>query len=164
MSTQTTFDLTGLSRAINGGDCRYHLALYADDAQVEILDPAHADTPVEVLRGKPAIGAWLDGISSTAVRHEVTAAVVHPAHVRYTEECQYADGSKVQLDCRAEVRRGQIARAVVRLVHVPRPQSLPRLAQPSPTRTLDHQLRQLAPARDASGRGTTRSLPGNFLG
>ena len=164
MSTQTSFDLTGLSRAIHGRDCRYHLALYADDAQVEIVDSTHSDGPLQVLRGKPAIGDWLDGMSSAAVHYEVKDAVVHPDRVTYTEECRYADGSKVLLECSAEVRRGQITHATVRLVRVPRNQSLPRLAQPGPTKALDHQERPVLPQRTLPAQGTVRHLPGNFLG
>lgn len=159
MSTQTSFDLTGLSRAIHGRDCRYHLALYADDARVEILDSSHADAPLQVLRGKPAIGDWLDGMSSAAVHYEVRDAVAQPDRVAYTEECRYADGSEVLLQCRAEVRRGQIAHETVRLVHVPRHPSPPRLAQRRPTKAPDRETRRVTPVR-----GTARDLPGHFLG
>lgn len=141
MSTQTSFDLTGLSRAIQARDCRYHLALYADDAQVEILD-AQPGTPLQVLKGKPAIGEWLDSMSSSAVHYQLRDAVVHPDHVTYTEECRYADGSRVLFECRAEVRRGQIRRAAVRVVHIGRDEARPAV-----------------PARR-----TLQNLPGNFLG
>ena len=164
MSTQTSFDLTGLSRAIHGRDCHYHLALYADDAEVEILDGSHADAPLQVLRGKAAIGDWLDGMSSAAVHNQVRDAVVLPDRVTYTEECCYGDGSKVVLECRADVRRGQITRATVRLVHVPRHQSLPRLAEPGAATTLDLQGRGSVPRRVLPGQGKARHLPGNFLG
>ena len=163
MSTQTRFDLTGLSHAIQARDCRYHLALYAADAQVEILDAAHADAPLQVLRGKPAISEWLDGRTSAAVHYEVKDAAVHADRVTYTEQCRYADGSNVLFECNARVRRGQITSATVRLINIPCDQSPPAIAQPSGTGTLD-QPRQALPRHTSPRQDTTRNLAGNFLG
>jgi hypothetical protein len=164
MSTRTTFDLTGLSRAIQGRDSRYHLALYAPDAEVEIFDRSKPDAPLEVLRGKPAIAAWLQRRSSAAVHDEVKEATVQPDRVAYTEECRYGDGSSVLVECDAEVRRGQITHAAVTLVHVPPHEPSAQPAHPAAPTTADRAPRQ-APRGQSSGRpGSARQLPGNFLG
>ena len=157
MSTQTRFDLTGLSHAIQDRDCRYHLALYAPDAQVEILDAAHADAPLQVLHGKPAISEWLNGRTSAAVHYEMKDAAVHADRVTYTEECRYADGSRVLFECSAEVRRGQICHAAVRVVHVGRDEALP-----GPSGGDQRTRRTLPPSFSAQRR--IPNLPGNFLG
>ena len=165
MSTQTGFDLNGLSRAIHARDCAYHLALYAADARVEILDAAHSDAPLQVLHGKPAIREWLDGRSSTAVRYEMKDAVVHPDRISYTEECRYADGSNVLFECSAQICRGQITSATVRLINLPYDKSAAEPAQPAATGPIDHQppqaLRQQAAAR---GQEMVRNLAGHYLG
>jgi hypothetical protein len=165
MSTQTGFDLNGLSRAIHARDCAYHLALYAADARVEILDATHSNAPLQVLQGRPAIREWLDGRSSPAVHYEVKDAVVHPDRVSYTEECRYADGSNVLFECSAQICRGQITSATVRLINIPCDRSAPAPAQATATGTLDdqprHALRQQAAAR---GQEMVRNLAGNYLG
>ena len=163
MSTQTGFDLTGLRRAIHARDCRYHLALYAADAQVEILDATHSDAPLQVLHGKPAIREWLDRRSSAAVQYEMKDAVLHPDRVTYTEECRYADGSNVLFECNAQIRRGQITTATVRLINIPCDQPAPTLPQPSAVSTPD-QPRHVLPPSASPRQDSTRNLAGNFLG
>ncbi|WP_091411836.1 hypothetical protein [Friedmanniella luteola] len=164
MSTQTSFDVTGLSRAIRRRDCRYHLALYAADAEVEIFDRAQPGTPLRVLRGRPAIGDWLQGMSSAAVHYDVRDAVVQRDRVSYTEECRYGDGSSVAFDCDAEVRRGQIVHAAVTLARVPPHEAVPpaaqRTAPRAPERPARRSLRPPTPSRPEM----SRDLPGNFLG
>lgn len=164
MTPQTSFDMTGLSRAIRSRDCQYHLALYAEDSEVEIFDWAHPATPIQVLRGRPAIGAWLHGMSSVAVQYEVRDALVHPDRVTYTEECRYGDGTSVVFDCSAEVRRGQIIRAAVTLVHIPPQQGSPQ-AEHGTTSGGPERRRHRRLARQAySGAGGSWGLPGNFPG
>jgi hypothetical protein len=117
MSTQTSFDLAGLSRAIQSQDRRYQLALYADNAELEILDSSHLEPPLQVLHGKPEIAKWLDAMSSRAVSYSVRDAVGGPDGVRFTEECVYPDGKTLVFECRADVSRGQIKHAELTMVH-----------------------------------------------
>jgi hypothetical protein len=166
VSTQTTFDLSGLSKAIQSGDCQYQLALFADNAEVQIVDGAEPGAPLGVLRGKPAIEKWLGTVSSRAGQFRVKDAVASPGRVRYTEECHYRDGSELFFECTAEVRRGRISRADVTVVHAPEdagPGALlielqPRAAESHRSATTD------PPTPSAAGRYRDRSLPGYFLG
>ena len=166
MSTQTHFDLTGLSHAIQSGDCRYQLALYADDAEVRIVDAARPAAPLRVLHGKSAIQDWLGTVTSRAVQFQVRDAVASPGRVRYTEDCQYRDGSQLRFECTAEVRRGQISQAAVTVAHPPEGAAGPTGLLPD-TRLTDGDPALLvrSDARSsASVRRSTPSLPGNFLG
>jgi hypothetical protein len=160
MSTQTKFDLDGLSYAVGAQNAGYQLALYADDAEVEIVDAENPAVPIRVLRGKNDIREWLDSMASGAVRYQVTDAEAHQHQLRFTEECRYPDGSDLRYECRAEVYRGRITRASVALVCAPR-----------------HQVpgARAGGARDGGpgsveggsvGRRTLtqRHLPGNYLG
>jgi len=159
MSTQTRFDLDGFSHAIGSRDARYQLALYADNAEVEIVDADHPEVPLQVLRGKSDIREWLDSMSSGAVRYEVKDAVAHQHGLRFTEECRYPDGTDLRYECRAEVYRGQITHESVRVVCQPRDRV--------PT-GLDQDRSEGASVESSSAwppaPGLTRSLPGNFLG
>jgi hypothetical protein len=166
MSTQTHFDLTGLSHAIQSGDCRYQLALYADDAEVLIVDAARPAALAGVLRGKSAIQGWLDTMSSRAVQFQVRDAVASPGQVRYTEECWYRDGSQLRLECTAEVRRGQISQAAVTVVHPPEAAAGPGAQHDSGLVAGDRGrvARSDAQPPSAPARWRSPSLPGNFLG
>jgi hypothetical protein len=167
MSTQTTFDLSGLSKAIQSGDCRYQLALFADDAEVKIVDGAQPTAPLGVLRGKPAIEKWLAAMSSRAAQFRVRDAIASPDRVQYTEECRYRDGSALLLECSAEVCRGQISRADVTVVHAPEdaPTSGTVLVDIGPTGPDDRRSRVSGVHLLSSASGVrSRSLPGYFLG
>jgi hypothetical protein len=167
MSTQTTFDLSGLSNAIQSGDCRYQLALFADDAEVKIVDKAQPTAPLGVLRGKPAIERWLDTVSSRAAQFQVRDAVASPGRVQYTEECRYGDGSELLFECSAEVCRGQISRADVTVVHAPESpaSSGTVLVDMAPTGPDDRRSRVSGVHLLSSASGVrSRSLPGYFLG
>jgi hypothetical protein len=167
MSTQTTFDLSGLSKAIQSGDCRYQLALFADDAEVKIVDGAQPAAPLGVLRGKPAIEKWLDTVSSRAAQFRVRDAVASPGRVQYTEECRYRDGSELLLECSAEVCRGQISRADVTVVHAPEEPATSGavLVDAGPTGRNDRRSPVNPVHLYSSPTGPrSRSLPGYFLG
>ena len=161
MSTQTTFDLTGLTHAIQVHDCGYQLALYADDAEVAIHDVEQSAEPMQVLRGKSDIRRWLDGRSATASRHEIRDATASPGELSYTEECGYPDGSRVVLECAAQVHRGQISRAVVRIVH-PAPRGAGAQTRPAGSTSGGGPGHHGPPTSAAPA--TLRHLPGQFLG
>jgi acetyltransferase-like isoleucine patch superfamily enzyme len=164
MTTQTSFDMTGLSRAIRRRDCQYHLALYAEEAEVEIFDWAQPTTPLQVLRGKPAIGEWLHGMSSTAVQYEVRDAHVHADRVTYTEQCRYGDGSSVLFDCSAEVRRGQIIHAAVTLTHLSAEQAARTAGRETTTGVPDGRTHRRVTRRGPLRPRVSPGLPGSFLG
>lgn len=143
MSTQTRFDIAGLSRAIEQGDPRYQAALYADDAEIAIVDSSSNDEPPQILQGKSAIRDWIEQVCWGSSYRRVLDPQASEARVSFTEECQQSDGASYQYSCIAEVSRGQIIRETV-------------------TRTRSNH--QTAPG-SVSRRTSTASPPaGNFLG
>lgn len=164
MSTQTKFDLDGFSYAVGARDARYQLALYADDAEVEIVDPDHPAVPLRVLHGKSDIRAWLEGMSSGAVRYQVTEAEAHQNALRFTERCLYPDGTDLRYECQAEVYRGQITRASVALVCCPRRESQEDARDGGTDGTGPHRRAGASRGPGRRSEAAVRSLPGNFLG
>ena len=55
------FDLAGFARALEAGDAHTQLAAYAEHAEVRIVDPDNPPRSPQILRGQPAIGAWIRG-------------------------------------------------------------------------------------------------------
>jgi hypothetical protein len=171
VSTQTRFDLDGLSSAIESGDCSYQLALYADHADVTIIDAEHPGNPSQVLHGKAAIRQWLDGLGSREVRHRVVEPRAQAARVHFVEECAYPDGRELRYDCDADVCRGQIVHESVivapLLEHAWSEASARRDVAPPLMTDEDAAASRVHPPVPRAGSGdpvTTRSLPGNFLG
>ena len=162
MSTQTRFDLDGLSYAVGARNAGYQLALYADDAEVEIVDADDPAVPIRVLRGKSDIREWLDSMSSGAVRYQVTDAEAHQNQLRFTEECLYPDGSDLRYECRAELYRGRITRASIALICRPRPESSN--VQRGRARGGGTATMQQAETARQGRESSHRSLPGNYLG
>jgi ketosteroid isomerase-like protein len=113
MSTQIRFDIDGLSRAIELGDTRYQLALYADDAEVSVVDVDQPSRSPRVLHGKPAIASWIEALQSQTALRRVLDREVEVDRVVLTEECQTSDGSNFRIASTAEVRGGQITRELV---------------------------------------------------
>lgn len=109
MSTQTVFELSAFSRAIEERDAQHQLGVYADDAEVRIVDRNHPPRSPQILRGKPAIRAWIEDICSRDMTHRVVRPVVGDGRVALTEECRYPDGTSVLCACSAELRGGLIS-------------------------------------------------------
>lgn len=129
MSTQTRFDIAGLSRAIEQGDPRYQTALYADDAEIVIVDSSNLTDSPQILHGKPAIRDWLEQVCWASSYRRVLDPQATEAQVSLTEECEQPDGTSYRYSRIAEVSRGQIVRETVtrtRSTHTRAPQSVSR--------------------------------------
>jgi ketosteroid isomerase-like protein len=113
MTTQTTIDLGALSRAIEERDASSQLALYADDAEVRIVDRNHPPRSPQVLRGKDAIREWIEDVCSRDMTHQVNDTVGGQSRIAFTEDCTYPDGTKVLCSASADVSDGRIARQLV---------------------------------------------------
>jgi ketosteroid isomerase-like protein len=113
MSTQTSFDLGALSRAIAERDAAAQLACYADDAQVRIVDRNSPPSAPRTLQGKDAIREWIEDICARDMTHAVEQQVASADGAAFAEWCRYPDGTQVLCCTLLEVRDGQITRQVV---------------------------------------------------
>ena len=113
MSTQTRFDLDGLTRSIEQHDHDYRMALYADHADAEILDPTDSTKPVR-LSGKAAIGRWLTARNATVQHHRVRDAELVHDQLTFADECRNTDGASSVYLSTATIWRGQIVDESIR--------------------------------------------------
>ena len=107
MSTQTRFDLDGLTRSIEQHDHDYRMALYADHADAEFFDPTDSTKPVR-LCGKAAIGRWLTARNATVQHHRVRDAELVHDQLTFADECRNTDGASSVYLSTATIWRGQI--------------------------------------------------------
>src|SRR5258707_8223548 len=98
MSTATTtaFDATTLRRAIEERDSAALMSLYAEDAELEVVDREAQPSRPRVLRGTAEIGAYFDDVCGRDMTHSVDRLVVGEDSAAYLETCTYADGAKVR--------------------------------------------------------------------
>jgi hypothetical protein len=114
MSTQIKFDLAGLQRAIESNDSGYLLALYADNAEVHVInsdDPARS----RILQGKRAIASWIEDVCSQEIERRVVNTIAGDSRVALAEESHARDGTNVWYTYTADVSRGQITRETITL-------------------------------------------------
>ena len=170
MSTQPSFDLDGLSRAIESGDARYLIASYADGAELRLFDSDHPRQVPQTLRSRSAIAGWIEDMYAPGQAHRVVGSTADADSVALVEECTHADGGRGLWAYSAEVAGGQIIRATAMVTAEATPAGGP-AGGPSETALLS--LHQPILARTGSARTAMsqlgvsaggRSLPGNYLG
>ncbi|MFI2204994.1 nuclear transport factor 2 family protein [Streptomyces sp. NPDC020192] len=108
-STGSAFDTETLRRAIEGNTGNSLLALYADDADIRIVDHNNQPSHPTVLHGRGQIAELLDDVYSRDMTHKLDQCVVQGDHVAFTETCQYGDGTRVLAESMLTLRNGKIA-------------------------------------------------------
>ena len=109
-TTQTTFDLDRLTRAIAARDAGGQLGQYADDATVKIIDRIAQPGAPKVLRGRSEIAAWIEDTASRDMVHTVTGKVVDEHGAAFVLECRYSDGTNVAFATVLEIAGGLITK------------------------------------------------------
>lgn len=99
MSTTETlaaFDTAELQRSITERDAEALLRLYAEDAELRIVDAANPPSQPQVVRGRDDIGAFLADLCGRDMTHRVLRLVAERDHTAYLKECTNPDGSRVR--------------------------------------------------------------------
>lgn len=112
-STQPTqIDFAALKRAVEERDSAAQLALYADDAEVRVVDRVNTPRSPRVLRGREEIRDWIEDLCDRDMTHAVQTPVLGEDAVAFTEACRYPDGTNVLSATVAELSDGRIVRQV----------------------------------------------------
>ena len=110
MATATTFDTSALKQAIETRDAAAQLAMFADDAEVVLVDKGNPPSSPQRITGRAAIGEYLEDVFGRDMTHSVSGLVADGDAVAYTLECQYPDGSRVMCMASLDLNDGQISR------------------------------------------------------
>ena len=103
-------DADALRGAFANRDAAALLALYADDATVEIVDAVHPPSHPNRLTGHEALRAHFEDVFARDMTHEAEIVAASPEALGYSLRCTYADGTKVVCATTAVVREGRIVR------------------------------------------------------
>jgi hypothetical protein len=112
MTTTHTFDLDTLKQAIEERDASAQLAMYADDAEVTLVDRVAQPSAPRVLRGRGEIQAWIEDVCGRDMTHRVQLTVQDEGGAAFTEACRYPDGTGVVCATVLEVDNGLVARQI----------------------------------------------------
>ncbi|MFF4756757.1 nuclear transport factor 2 family protein [Streptomyces sp. NPDC002514] len=112
-ATGSAFTAETLRRGIEGNTGNSLLSLYADDAEIRIVDRDTQPSHPRVLRGRPQIAQLLDDVYSRDMTHKLDRCVVQGDHAAYSESCEYGDGVRVLTESMITLRDGKIAEQVM---------------------------------------------------
>jgi ketosteroid isomerase-like protein len=105
-------DFEDLRRAEEQRDLDAMLDLYADDAEVRIVNRNTQPSSPYVLRGKEEIAEYLRDVFGREMTHSIENEVVGEERLAFNVACEYPDGTRVLASENMQLRDGKIARQV----------------------------------------------------
>ncbi|WP_416981959.1 nuclear transport factor 2 family protein [Streptomyces sp. T028] len=103
------FSTDTLRRGVEGSTASDLLSLYADDAELRIVDRNTQPSSPRVLHGRAEIGELLQDVYSRDIKtHKLDECIVQGDRVAFTESCEYADGVRVLAESMLTLRNGKI--------------------------------------------------------
>ena len=107
-AARSGFDADALRRGIEGHTAATLLSLYADDAEIRVVDRNTQPSHPMVLHGRDEISAMLDDVYSRDMTHKLEQCVVDGDRVAFSESCRYSDGVRVLSESMLTLRDGKI--------------------------------------------------------
>ncbi|MFM9693240.1 nuclear transport factor 2 family protein [Streptomyces europaeiscabiei] len=107
-STSPAFDTEALRRGTEEANAATLTSLYADDAEMRVVDRNTQPSHPKVIHGRAQIGAMYDDVCSREMTHKVEQCVVQGDKVAFTESCEYPDGVRVLASSMISLRDGKI--------------------------------------------------------
>ena len=103
--------ITGaLRHALETSDAAALIGLYADNAEVIVLDSRHQPSNPLVLSGKEAIAGYWQDVCGRAMTHTVERIALDGHTLAYSEACRYPDGTQVQCIAFLDLADGRIVK------------------------------------------------------
>ncbi|MBD0839601.1 nuclear transport factor 2 family protein [Streptomyces sp. TRM68416] len=102
------FDTEALRRGIEEHTAATLLSLYADDAELRVVDRNTQPSSPRVLHGRDEIGELLEDVYGRDMSHKLERCVVDGDSVAFSESCEYPDGVRVLAESMASLRDGKI--------------------------------------------------------
>ncbi|MEU5892435.1 nuclear transport factor 2 family protein [Streptomyces sp. NPDC047461] len=109
----TPFNTETLRRSIEGNTAANLLSLYANDAELRVVDRNTQPSSPRVLHGRDEIGALLEDVYSRDMTHKLERCVVEGDTAAFSESCRYSDGVRVLSESMITLRDGKIAEQIM---------------------------------------------------
>ena len=113
MSEQNvSFDFEAFRRGIEQLDAELLINLYADDAELRIVNRYTTPSSPRELHGKEQITEYLNDVCGRAMTHRIEREVIGEDRVAFNEACEYTDGTRVLAATTLELQNGKIVQQV----------------------------------------------------
>ena len=104
----SAFYTEALRQGIEGQTAATLLSLYADDAELRLVDHNTQPSKPRVLHGRDEIAQLLDDVYSRDMTHKLEECIVQGDRAAYSESCRYPDGVRVLAESMITLRDGKI--------------------------------------------------------
>jgi hypothetical protein len=104
------FDVEALRRGIEERDAQTLAALYAEDAELHVVDRHDQPSHPKVIRGRRAIGEYLADVCGRDMTHRVERLVTSRDGAAFIQACQYPTGARVLCAAVLDLADGLIVR------------------------------------------------------
>ncbi|MHB9857267.1 nuclear transport factor 2 family protein [Streptomyces sp. YIM S03343] len=112
-ASSPSFDTETLRRGLEGHTAAPLLSLYADDAEIRVVDRNTQPSRPRVLHGKDEIRAMYEDIYSRDMTHKMERCIVEGDQAAYSQSCRYSDGVRVLSESMVTLRDGKIAEEIL---------------------------------------------------
>jgi hypothetical protein len=110
---ETSFDFDRLKRAMEGAVAQDIAGLYAENAELVIVDQERQPRAPMRLNGRSAIAGYWRDVCGRGMSHAVSREVVGTDRAAFVEECVYPDGCHVMSSNSLDLADGRIRRHLV---------------------------------------------------
>lgn len=104
------FDAEALRRGIEERDAATLLGLYAQDAELHVVDRSDQPSHPKVVRGRAAIGEYFADVCGRDMTHKLERLVVTGDHAAFIQDCGYPSGARVRCIAVLDLEDGLITR------------------------------------------------------
>ncbi|MET9731134.1 nuclear transport factor 2 family protein [Streptomyces sp. NPDC006458] len=112
-STSPAFNADTLRRGLEGQSADGLMSLYADDAEVRIIDRNTQPSHPMVMNGRDQIQSMLNDVYSRDMTHKMEECIVQGDRAAYSESCLYPDGVRVLSESMIRLRDGKIVEQIM---------------------------------------------------
>jgi hypothetical protein len=110
-ATRAGFDFAALKRALERSDAESLIGLYADNAEMTVVDRTRPPSAPMRLVGRPAIEDFWRDVCARDMTHAVGNEVIGAGRLSFVQRCAYPDGCQVMSAQTLELGKdGRIAR------------------------------------------------------
>jgi quercetin dioxygenase-like cupin family protein len=103
-------DLDALRQGMENRNLEAVLSMYADDAEISIVDQRNTPSHPQILHGRDQIRTFLADVFGRDITHHVDHIVSGDDTVSFMERCEYPDGLRVLASTVLDIDAGRIVR------------------------------------------------------
>ncbi len=109
-TTGRTFDAEALRRGIEERDADTLMGLYAEDAELHVVDRNDQPSHPKIVRGRAAIGEYFADVCGRDMTHKLERLVVTGENAAFIQNCSYPSGASVRCVAVLDLKDGLITR------------------------------------------------------